>query len=355
MAVEKVSGTRALVSGYAWAEPRVAGEMVITFSFADRPPGYLPSSDYSDAFLQSFRPLSPAEEALARAALQQWDDASGLRFQEVGGVSGDIVFGAYNFDLIEGYEDASGFAAYPDGTLEGGDVFLNTRTPDDLTQLYLYLHEIGHTLGLKHPFDGTPVLKRKYDNFSNTIMTYGEDWSEGGQLGSLDIKAIRKLYGSDDSMPFADKRAVSGSDGAEELRGSKKSEYLQGLGGNDTLIGRRGSDDLDGGAGADILIGGKGVDRFVFTDIASVDTIVDFNVGSETIMLAATTFGLPTGLLGGAFAAGPVATEFDDRIVYDSATGLLSFDVDGIGGAAAVAFAQIGAGLALSVDNFLVF
>ena len=56
----------------------------------------------------------------------------------------------------------------------------------------------------------------------------------------------------------------------------------------------------------------------------------------------------------GAFNTGTAATQADDRIVYDSASGALLFDADGLGGAAGVQFATVAAGLALSVLDFIV-
>jgi len=85
--------------------------------------------------------------------------------------------------------------------------------------------------------------------------------------------------------------------------------------------------------------------------------ITDFSVADDTIQLQNAVF---TGLLGGTlganqFVIGAAAQDADDRIVYDNTTGALSFDVDGTGGTAAVQFAQVSAGLALTNNDFLVF
>jgi Ca2+-binding RTX toxin-like protein len=44
----------------------------------------------------------------------------------------------------------------------------------------------------------------------------------------------------------------------------------------------------------------------------------------------------------------------DDFMIYDSASGGLYYDGDGAGGAAAVKFAQLAAGLGLSQADFLI-
>ncbi len=65
--------------------------------------------------------------------------------------------------------------------------------------------------------------------------------------------------------------------------------------------------------------------------------------------------GLAAGALAaGAFTTGSAATQADDRIVYNTATGALLFDADGTGGAAAVQFATLAGGLALTSADFLV-
>jgi serralysin len=87
----------------------------------------------------------------------------------------------------------------------------------------------------------------------------------------------------------------------------------------------------------------------------NVDVITDFVAGTDTIVLENTIFGV--------FAAGDLAAERfaigapqdgSDNIIYDPTSGALLFDVDGTGAAAAVQFAQMSAGLALTEQDFLI-
>jgi serralysin len=79
-------------------------------------------------------------------------------------------------------------------------------------------------------------------------------------------------------------------------------------------------------------------------------------VPDDTIRLENAVFtGLAAGALApGAFNTGAAASQADDRIIYNTATGALLFDADGSGAGAAVHFATLAGGLALTASDFLV-
>ncbi|MFM7611676.1 MAG: calcium-binding protein, partial [Alphaproteobacteria bacterium] len=132
-----------------------------------------------------------------------------------------------------------------------------------------------------------------------------------------------------------------------EYRGGTQNDTLNGGDLADRLFGDAGNDMLNGGAGADCLIGGAGSDHFIFStalNVANVDTIVGYSASEDTILLDDAVFaalGFPGTLAAGAFKVGTAATDADDRIIYNSATGALLYDADGAGGAAAVQFATL--------------
>jgi len=126
-----------------------------------------------------------------------------------------------------------------------------------------------------------------------------------------------------------------------------------------SLTGNAAANVLNGMAGGDTLVGGGGGDDFLFTTAlgaTNVDEILDLQVGIDDIVLENAVFaGLVVGPLdAGAFRIGSAALDADDRILYDSATGALYFDRDGTGSAAAVQFATLDPGLALSASEFQV-
>jgi Ca2+-binding RTX toxin-like protein len=126
------------------------------------------------------------------------------------------------------------------------------------------------------------------------------------------------------------------------------------------IFGNSGSNFIDGKAGSDNLTGGGGIDNFVFTTglgASNIDTVNDFTVVDDTIRLENAIFAaLPVGYLAvAAFHIGASAADAADRIVYNSATGALFYDADGLGGAAQVQFAILGAGLAVTNADIFVF
>ncbi|MFN0193741.1 MAG: beta strand repeat-containing protein [Aestuariivirga sp.] len=125
------------------------------------------------------------------------------------------------------------------------------------------------------------------------------------------------------------------------------------------ISGNSGNNFIDGKQGNDTLTGGLGGDNFVFTTalVSNQDTITDFSVADDTIRLDDAVFtAIATGFLNvNAFKLGVGATEADDRIVYNSATGEVFYDADGTGAAAQVRFAFVTAGTALTQGDFFVF
>jgi serralysin len=134
---------------------------------------------------------------------------------------------------------------------------------------------------------------------------------------------------------------------------------------NNDIFGNNGNNTIAGGDGEDDLTGFGGQDRFVFNtalDAAgNVDEILDFAVGVDTIVLENAVFtalpvigNLGRDLTAAEFVIGTAAQDASDRIIYNSATGALSYDSDGVGGAAAILFAEVTPGLALTNQDFLV-
>ena len=119
--------------------------------------------------------------------------------------------------------------------------------------------------------------------------------------------------------------------------------------GDDAIIGTNGRDTINGGLGNDSLTGGLGSDSFVFNTTlnakTNVDTIVDFVPDVDQIQLAKnimTKIGNVGNLNANVFTLSTQPLNATSRIIYDSSSGGLSYDADGIGSIPAIQFAIIG-------------
>jgi Ca2+-binding RTX toxin-like protein len=127
------------------------------------------------------------------------------------------------------------------------------------------------------------------------------------------------------------------------------------------VAGNAGANVIDGGSGNDLLTGYGGADIFAFTtalsESSNVDNIEDFVAGTDKIGLSHLYFddvGSMGSFSANAFFAGVGAHDADDRIIYDSATGRLYYDADGVGGTAQVLFATLLGAPTLTASDFQV-
>ena len=153
--------------------------------------------------------------------------------------------------------------------------------------------------------------------------------------------------------------AIIGNGLNNALSGLAGDDSLDGAAGNDTLSGGDGNDLLNGGSGADTIATGGGSDIVLFNALlgSGVDQVSDFSTAFDTIHLEDAIFvGLAQGafLPAGALLIGAAAADADDRIIYNDATGALSFDPDGTGAAAQIQFALFNVGLAMTEADFFV-
>ncbi len=245
---------------------------------------------------------------------------------------------------------SAGYAQYPSDIASGSDIFLNSATAGNLTPrdgenaALTLIHELGHALGIKHPFsqpdatgdaDGGPYLPATEDTTTWTVMSYTSDPAQYHlAYSALDIAALQYLYGpsttartANDSYVVSASAANFGWDGggtdtldasAQTLPvtlylepgywgyvGSKAStitaagqvtvnfgtviEDLKGGAGADKLVGNSANNAITGGAGNDTIDGGAGTDQARFSGVQGNYTVtttatgytVKDNVGTE--------------------------------------------------------------------------
>ncbi|OYW47709.1 MAG: hypothetical protein B7Z36_02105 [Novosphingobium sp. 12-63-9] len=258
----------------------------------------------------------------------------------VGGAGDDALFGGTGRDTLSGGE---GNDFLDGGThidqMSGGagdDIYI----VDDLGDLVLEFVRGGTT---NYDTGGVDTVR--------SSVTIGLGRSTGTRfVENLVITGTNPLWGLGNSLD-------------NHITGNSAANDMSGFTGADTIRGGGGNDKLHGGLGRDVLIGGTGADSFVFDSrfesAASRDTISDFSheqgdliTLSLKVMRGLTHTG---GLLADQFytAAGATrAQDATDRIVYNTSTGVLYYDSDGIGGHAANMLAALKGAPLLAFTDF---
>ncbi|MEG4231900.1 Calx-beta domain-containing protein [Microcoleus sp. Pol11C3] len=140
----------------------------------------------------------------------------------------------------------------------------------------------------------TPVVSGDADLGSNSpgqIMgTNGDDILTGDSgnnvlMGMRGNDSLDGGIGNDSVFGGKGSDTLLGSSGDDALLAGRGADILNGDDGNDILSGGKGDDLLTGGLGLDSLTGGMGVDKFLLSTNSGTDTITDFEVGKDLLVL----------------------------------------------------------------------
>ncbi len=211
------------------------------------------------------------------------------------GKDNDLVFGDWGSDTLVG--------DLGDDTLSGGNGRFDTP-------------EFANSNDLMFGGDGQDVMDGNEGNDSLSAGTgddqvrggRGDDilWGEAGNdllLGDFGNDTIcagdgddtlvggngnpsNTGDGSDKLCGGAGNDAINGNEGDDRLCGDAGNDTLLGGKQNDILMGGAGNDFLAGEQGSDRLIGGEGSDAFAIASGSGVETIADFQVGVDQIVLS---------------------------------------------------------------------
>ena len=347
-----------LISGTQWTNTPV------TYSFAgfgsywstDSSSGYGASTGNGEPWNDSYA-LSASDMVAVRQAFAAWSAVAQIRFSEVLESQtrvGDIRL-AYSGSVTQ-----QAHAYYPGSSPKSGDVWVNSNgtsaTNEWTAGSYYYMtaiHEIGHAIGLKHPFEGasqnSTISSAAWDTRSFTIMSYSARAGDSQTHFSyepttpmlLDILAVQHLYGANHGWkPGNDVYRFDGASAYHQTiwdgGGIDTIAYNASVGGTidlrdgqasvlgtpvnivssagsvlDTVkniwiaygtvienaVGGSGNDDITGNAAANILNGGGGADTMLGG--AGNDTYVVDNAGDRVYETTA---------VGGAINAGGTDT-----------------------------------------------
>lgn len=358
--------------------------VVVTYTFLTRVPDRLQTDTLVDAH-DSFERYKNAEKKVIRKALKAWSSVADVTFVEVASEDAQLRFGKHNMPYkVNGY--AGGLTYHLEQeAMVGADIWLDWKgfllTPYGQE---IATHEVGHALGLAHPYVGKQGLKKA--EFPTTIMGYSlwDDPPYKGsptKLGIIDTAVIQSIYGpaqkrlgndtykldktkliwdgggidtisaagakakafidlNDGSWSRIGKKASSilakgqswlghytqienavGSKHADRIMGNELDNLIRGGGGNDTI---------QGGEGADALYGNQGSDTFVFASFAEMgtlercDTIMDFGPGDRIDLR-----GLGLTFVGTGTSDAVLNASTTNQFYFNTTTQQLRFDANG--------------------------
>lgn len=235
-----------LLWGTKWGSGAVGTSVALTYSFPPSTSWWI--NDYGDGEpWEGAGTLSSMERLAAANALQAWADVANITFSKITETTSSTTScGEIRFAWTPSSDDEQAHAYGPSSYPEAGDIWLNQNEDwgnfafgsyDYLT----LLHEIGHALGLKHPFSSSPYndeqLPDEEDAYFFTLMSYNGYPEYADSQTSFnpttpmiyDIAAIQYLYGA--NMGYH-----AGNDTYTFNQGSDYFQTIWDAGGTDTIV-----------------------------------------------------------------------------------------------------------------------
>lgn len=298
------------------AQPAIHGSdearLVLTYQFAGAAqPEDLPGGvDFA-----TWGTFSQADQDVVRAALSHIETFLNIDFVEVQTQADpDFNFGRPDLQSAVGYAVPSwvtGIGGYWMDSTGAYDGYVLYDTSMDLTTNFnLVLHELGHALGLDHPFDNV-TLDDDHDNNHYSVMSYDvdpESLTHNSAMMLYDVFALQDTWGAAsfntgdttytgprtfDVDVIWDSRGTDTLDASarsaavildlregafssfggyedvaiafgvriENARGGAGDDTITGNGLANSLFGGEGADTIDGGGRRDLLVGDSGDDR----------------------------------------------------------------------------------------------
>ncbi|AWL06113.1 hypothetical protein DIR46_17845 [Massilia oculi] len=245
--------------------------------------------------------FSVPQQAATRTAFDYLHQVTGIIFEETGdGGLAQIhlanldIEGAYTTGLASwraGYSGSSSLASYSANAylyLDNAEYRGMTQNLTPGGQGYeTLLHELGHVLGLKHPFyeeggDGAQiVLSRNEDHTGNTLMSYTPDGRVHSTYSPYDIAALNWLYGGDGLRGAL---GINSTTGGRYITGTDRADTLTGTAFNDILQGNGGNDMIDGGSGRDTAVFNADRSAYSFSDLGNGALAVSHSTQGTTTL-----------------------------------------------------------------------
>ena len=178
-----INSIDSLVYGVKWVAP-TGQPLRLTYSFPEAGVTYATHYSGLNEPASGLAGLNAAQQDAVRGALHAWSDVANIKFTEItetAGHVGDIrIAWTGAAQMATETSPAWGWSYYPCDSPESGDIWLSSANEHVATDSWApssynfeaLIHELGHSLGLKHPFSGATTLPSLEDNGNHTVMSY---------------------------------------------------------------------------------------------------------------------------------------------------------------------------------------